>query len=95
MMMTPRGRVVRPLWPTKCTQTPGPGWQRELCEAAVRRSQEETGMDQGDSACPDSHILTNWPCLLNVTRTFICYIGYFKYRHKYLVYFTQLFKTDQ
>lgn len=38
---------------------------------------KKTGMDQGDSACSDSHILTNWPCLLNVTPTFICCIGYF------------------
>lgn len=45
-------RLVRPLGPTKCTQPSGPGVQLELQEAAVRRSQEEAGMDRGDRACP-------------------------------------------
>ena len=48
-------RVVRPLLQSKCTQQSGPGLQLRLHKAAVMRSQEETGMDQGDKHTSPPH----------------------------------------
>lgn len=45
-------RVVRPLLQSTGVQPSGPGVQLRLPKAAVMRSQEETGRDQGDKARP-------------------------------------------